>query len=650
MSDVNPEVPTPARPASTPVEADPSGHDTGVATAAAEATGSTADGESVERSPDAPGPYRPAPPAPKSVPAALWAPVRGAWFLVERIFGEPRRRVDAEANGGDAPPPDSGMYAAYVVAALALTLMDYIASPRRIEAVWQTLDTLGLHRAACSLEAAMSVVGVPRQCFLVANGDLAIKAFEPWDGAPIVRLTVWAAAWAIVGFGGTLLLAGPAVRMRMARFGLAAAPVRTIAALVAAVLVPVGALHLAGGVATVPMAFGDRVAAMQVAQPATVVAGLVIIASSEVVFRGLMVMGGRRTFGIHAALVGAIPWAMWFYGTDLTTTLAAWVSGVALGWLALRAGTIWLGVAVLGATAAFVDISVEYHAIVAVAAVALGVLVPAATAAARDRLELRTSVVLGTVMVSLALLEYVGMSNRYTELVGLIDALGLGDLACSVDAWLSPTGFAEVCAGAADIPRGSINENLEIRRLTYWASACFTVYFILPAAVTLIVLRDSFGSMGLGARGALKDAWIYVAMFSVVAPLILLVSKDPHFQHTYPFYPIADGEPLWPNLWTWEALYFSQFFALEFFFRGFMVHGTRQRLGYGAVFAMMVPYCMIHFGKPMPETIGAVIAGVALGSLSLKARSVWLGVAIHASVALSMDFASLWQRGYFATH
>ena len=43
-----------------------------------------------------------------------------------------------------------------------------------------------------------------------------------------------------------------------------------------------------------------------------------------------------------------------------------------------------------------------------------------------------------------------------------------------------------------------------------------------------------------------------------------------------------------------------------------MVHGTRERLGALSVFAMMVPYCMIHFGKPMPETVGAVIANFGL--------------------------------------
>jgi len=60
---------------------------------------------------------------------------------------------------------------------------------------------------------------------------------------------------------------------------------------------------------------------------------------------------------------------------------------------------------------------------------------------------------------------------------------------------------------------------------------------------------------------------------------------------------------------------------------------------------MTIPYCMIHFGKPLPETLAAIIAGVVLGVLSLKINIIWLGVAIHFSVAITMDFCFLWQNG-----
>ena len=49
--------------------------------------------------------------------------------------------------------------------------------------------------------------------------------------------------------------------------------------------------------------------------------------------------------------------------------------------------------------------------------------------------------------------------------------------------------------------------------------------------------------------------------------------------------------------------------------------------------------------EPLPETLGAIFAGLSLGVLALLTRSIWLGVAIHVSVAVSMDLLSLWMKG-----
>ena len=91
----------------------------------------------------------------------------------------------------------------------------------------------------------------------------------------------------------------------------------------------------------------------------------------------------------------------------------------------------------------------------------------------------------------------------------------------------------------------------------------------------------------------------------------------------------------------WELLYAAQFLSLEFFFRGFLLHGLRRALGANAIFVMLVPYCMIHYGKPMPETIGAIGAGLILGTLAMRTRSIWGGVMIHVGVAVSMDMLAL---------
>jgi membrane protease YdiL (CAAX protease family) len=125
----------------------------------------------------------------------------------------------------------------------------------------------------------------------------------------------------------------------------------------------------------------------------------------------------------------------------------------------------------------------------------------------------------------------------------------------------------------------------------------------------------------------------------------VLVSFGDAFQHKYPFYDLHVAEGLWPYLWGWWALYALQFVALEFFFRGFLVHGLAPRFGYAAVFVMIVPYNMIHFQKPMLEALAAIVGGAVLGTLSLKTRSIWWGAALHISIAGTMDVLALWHRG-----
>jgi hypothetical protein len=91
-------------------------------------------------------------------------------------------------------------------------------------------------------------------------------------------------------------------------------------------------------------------------------------------------------------------------------------------------------------------------------------------------------------------------------------------------------------------------------------------------------------------------------------------------------------------------MYFAQFFALEMFFRGFWLGVLRKSFGSGAIFAMAVPYCMIHFGKPYLEAVGAIVAGIALGSLSMKTKSIYQGFLVHITVAALMDWLSLRRR------
>lgn len=176
-----------------------------------------------------------------------------------------------------------------------------------------------------------------------------------------------------------------------------------------------------------------------------------------------------------------------------------------------------------------------------------------------------------------------------------------------------------------------------------WWAATRVVGYVAPLGLwKLCFPRDSILDMGFRGRGFFSHVWIYGLFLALVVPLMLIVSRQPDFGAYYPFY--RESARSWFDLLVWEAMYFAQFFALEVFFRGFWLGALRRSFGSGAIFAMAVPYCMIHYGKPFLEANGAIVAGIALGSLSMKTKSIYQGFLVHITVAGLMDWLALIHR------
>lgn len=248
-----------------------------------------------------------------------------------------------------------------------------------------------------------------------------------------------------------------------------------------------------------------------------------------------------------------------------------------------------------------------------------------------ERYDYRPLVALAFGAVCLAIMEYFGHSTTFMQVVDHFDPPSRQG---------PPTNF---------VGELSDSQFLELGEFAWWSAFRVLGYLVLPALLVKLAFRERLRDQGLETKGFREHAWIYVLGYAVVLVCVIFVSRnDEGFQEYYPFYHHAGRS--WLDFGAWEVLYAAQFFSLEFFFRGFWLRAMKRSLGSYAIFAMVVPYCMIHFGKPFPETLAAIIAGVFLGTLSMKTRSIWSGFLIHVSVAISMDLASLAAQRGWPTH
>jgi len=177
-----------------------------------------------------------------------------------------------------------------------------------------------------------------------------------------------------------------------------------------------------------------------------------------------------------------------------------------------------------------------------------------------------------------------------------------------------------------------------------WPSAYIGVSSVLlrtvvPLVVIVLILRARPSSYGYALPKSWRSGRIYLAMLAIMTPVVWVAAGTEAFQSTYPWVPeVRDS---WRALLLWEVFYLAIFVSGESFWRGFLVFGLFRRFGYHAVSISMVPYVMIHFGKPIVETLGAIVAAYALGYLALKHRTFVWGVVVHFGVALMMDVFAL---------
>ncbi len=154
----------------------------------------------------------------------------------------------------------------------------------------------------------------------------------------------------------------------------------------------------------------------------------------------------------------------------------------------------------------------------------------------------------------------------------------------------------------------------------WWLTNAF--YFAaLPLCAIVLILRRNPAAFGLGAgdvrRGALHAALGCVAG----AAIVIAAAGIPSIRRFYGREHAAIG----PYIAQRVVIIAS----LEFFFRGFLLFGLKDRIGSVAVLVQMMPFAIRHAGKPEAEALGCVLSGLYLGFVSYRSNAVWPAFVIH---------------------
>lgn len=67
----------------------------------------------------------------------------------------------------------------------------------------------------------------------------------------------------------------------------------------------------------------------------------------------------------------------------------------------------------------------------------------------------------------------------------------------------------------------------------------------------------------------------------------------------------------------------------EFIFRGFLLFGLKEKFKEGSILIQMIPFALLHLGKPDIETISTIFTGTYLGYVCYRGESYWPAFIMH---------------------
>ena len=166
-----------------------------------------------------------------------------------------------------------------------------------------------------------------------------------------------------------------------------------------------------------------------------------------------------------------------------------------------------------------------------------------------------------------------------------------------------------------------IGSSLVINYLVYYA--------ILPILTILFILRKNPLDFGL-RLGDYKLWSFYVAITVIIAVPVLYIgslfsSVSQYYTKSFDFYNFFIR--MVPLLLVWE-----------FILRGFILFGLKERFKEASIIIQMVPFVLLHIGKPEIEILMCIPMGLWFGYIAYRGKSFWPAFITHAFINFTLSY------------
>ncbi|BCD99616.1 CPBP family intramembrane glutamic endopeptidase [Marinagarivorans cellulosilyticus] len=152
------------------------------------------------------------------------------------------------------------------------------------------------------------------------------------------------------------------------------------------------------------------------------------------------------------------------------------------------------------------------------------------------------------------------------------------------------------------------------------------LYGLIPLALLISLGYRTPHSLALSIghwRFWLPASLLYLA---IAIPLVIIGTQSASINHYYQ----KEGFDFTAHVYT-TCIYLL---GWEYFFRGFLLAGLKEKFKEGAILLQLIPFTLLHLGKPDIETLSCILSGLVWGYICYRGNSFWPAYFMHLCVNL----------------